>query len=343
MMKMEKKDRQILLVQLAAWAVILITPMLAVLFTSFNIEATLRTGIMVLFTLFSPLVLYFLNFYVFEPFLFYKRRFFWFTLANLVVIAILNFGVYHMFSFMASHNMPLWWKIDTLLRFFVHFLLIFATITLAIGIRHFLRVRRIKQQLEEEKAKSMEAELAWLKSQINPHFLFNTLNNISSLVQIDPDASQDAIAQLSDLLRYAMYETQKPHVSLAGEVEFMKNYVELMRLRCNEKTTITTRFDVPSHMEVAPLLFISLIENAFKHGVSNTKTSFIDISLTMEDGLLTFICDNSNHPKDEKDRSGSGIGIENTRRRLNLLYKDNHQWEQTLEDDIYHVKITLKP
>ena len=342
-----RKDIGLLMMQLGVWgAIILIPPLVALVATRDTSSGITFLG-MLWFNLQSPVLLYFINFYILWPLLAAKRRYVLFVIVNILVFLILNPGIF-MFGLHPHHgspdmHVPKYAWLGMFSGFFIYFLLNLASIFAAIVLRHFLRTREIKKQLEEERHKNTEAELAWLKNQINPHFLFNTLNNISSLVQIDPDASQDAIAQLSDLLRYAMYETQKPHVSLAGEVEFMKNYVELMRLRCNEKTTITTHFDVPGNVEVAPLLFISLIENAFKHGVSNTKPSFIDISLTMEKGMLVFNCDNSNHPKDEKDRSGSGIGIENTRRRLDLLYKDCHQWEQTLEGDTYHVKITIKP
>jgi LytS/YehU family sensor histidine kinase len=214
---------------------------------------------------------------------------------------------------------------------------------IAIGIRHFIHTRQIRQQLIEEKAKNTEAELAWLKNQINPHFLFNTLNNISSLTQIDPDAAQDAIAQLSDLLRYAMYETNKKTVPISGEVEFMRNYIALMKLRCSEKTVVNCQLSiVNSPLTIAPLLFISLIENAFKHGISSNRDSRIDITLTADGQQLIFDCENTNFPKNDTDRSGSGIGLENTRRRLDLIYKDRYMWEQTLEDNIYKVKITIQ-
>ncbi len=213
---------------------------------------------------------------------------------------------------------------------------------MAIGIA--ISIRYVMRQ-GEKKQKEVEAELAWLKNQINPHFLFNTLNNISSLTQIDADKAQDTLMQLSDLLRYAMYETNKPKVPLEGEVEFMRNYIELMKLRCNEMTRVNSQFTIQnSQLEVAPLLFISLIENAFKHGMNSNAPATIDISLIQEDGTLVFNCDKTNNPKPTKDRSGSGIGLENTRRRMNLLYQGRYQWEQTITpDNIYHVKITLQP
>ena len=116
--------------------------------------------------------------------------------------------------------------------------------------------RRLRENELLMQAHLKEAQLKYLQAQINPHFLFNTLNNISSLTQIDPDATQDAIAQLSDLLRYAMYETNKKTVPIQGEIEFMRNYISLMKLRCNEKTEVNTTFDVQQNIEIAPLLFI---------------------------------------------------------------------------------------
>jgi hypothetical protein len=308
-----------------------------------------RTSFFVVWGLFqSPLVVYFLNFYVLGPYLFFKRRYWLFGLCNFVIILGLN----SQFFFLYFHrnnipNMPemspnMW------IGFFSGFLMFLVlncmVASIAIGIRHFIRTRQIKQQLKDEKAKNTEAELAWLKNQINPHFLFNTLNNISSLTQIDPDAAQDAIAQLSDLLRYAMYETNKKMVPIQGEVEFMRNYISLMELRCNEKTEVNSQFSIlNSQLEVAPLLFISLIENAFKHGVSSSRPSKINIRLEQEgDDSLVFICDNTNYPKDDADRSGSGIGLENTRRRLELMYPNRYEWEQSLVNDIYHVRIKVK-
>ena len=183
-----------------------------------------------------------------------------------------------------------------------------------------------------------------MKNQINPHFLFNTLNNISSLAQIDADETQEAIMQLSDLLRYAMYETNKPKVRLDGEVEFMRNYIDLMKLRCNEMTTVSTQFAIKEpQSEVPPLLFISLVENAFKHGINSNAPATIDIRLEQQDDMLIFNCDNTNNPKPTKDRSGSGIGLDNTRRRLDLLYPGRYSWEQEITpENIYHVKIFIR-
>ena len=117
-----------------------------------------------------------------------------------------------------------------------------------------------------------------------------------------------------------------------------------MKLRCNDKTVVNSQFSIVNHqLNIAPLLFISLIENAFKHGVSSSRPSKIDIRLEQQDDSLVFTCDNTNFPKDDTDRSGSGIGLENTRRRLDLLYAGRYTWDQAIEDNIYHVRITLRP
>lgn len=346
MKKIERKDIWLFVAQLAVWLIIMLALPLATFLSTQDFHSTKTSFRVVWGIMHSPFVIYFTNFYILGPFLFFKRRFWLFVLCNLALILFMNFPF--IYVFLARDHIPempemspnMW--IGFFSGVFMFLLLNCVIAAIAIGIRHFIRVRQIKQQLQDEKAKNTEAELAWLKSQINPHFLFNTLNNISSLTQINPDAAQDAIAQLSDLLRYAMYETNKKTVPIQGEVEFMRNYIALMELRCNEKTEVTTTFDVGQNMEIAPLLFISLIENAFKHGVSSNRPSKIDINLLQNDDELVFSCDNTNYPKDDADRSGSGIGLENTRRRLDLMYANRYKWEQTLEGEMYHIKIILK-
>ena len=346
MKKIEKKDIWLFAAQVAVWALVLFAMPLATFLSTQDVNAT-RTSFYVVWGLFlAPLVVYFANFYLLGPYLFFKRRYWLFVLINLGLILGLNSQFFMVYYY--RNNIPNMPEMDAnmWIGFFSGFLMFLVLncviVAVAIGIRHFIRTRQIRQQLKEEKAKNTEAELAWLKNQINPHFLFNTLNNISSLTQIDPDAAQDAIAQLSDLLRYAMYETNKKTVPIQGEVEFMRNYISLMKLRCNEKTEVNCQLSIVNYqLNIAPLLFISLIENAFKHGVSSSRSSTIDISLEQKDNSVVFTCDNTNYPKDDADRSGSGIGLENTRRRLDLMYANRYTWQQWLENDIYHVCIKL--
>ena len=339
-----KKDLWLFLAQAAVWLLMMLVLPLATFISTRSWESTSTSLTMVWQLLRAPLVVYFANFYLLGPYLFFRQRYWQFVVCNLLLILGMNYGFFYGY-FLIKERVPAMdgraW-IGFFSGAFMFLLLNIIIAAVAIGIRHFIRIRRIRQQLQDEKAKNTEAELAWLKNQINPHFLFNTLNNISSLTQIDPDAAQDAIAQLSDLLRYAMYETNKKTVPVQGEVEFMRNYISLMKLRCNDKAVVNAQFNIQNpQYPIAPLLFISLVENAFKHGLSSSRPSSIDISLTQKDEQLQFSCDNTNYPKDDADRSGSGIGIENTRRRLELMYHDRYQWEQSLDGDIYHVRITL--
>ena len=297
-------------------------------------KAQLMTSLSVSGYWLAPMgIVYLLNFYLLVPYLWFQRRFWQFLLLNVALVTICNGHI----LFNDTSTMPEIFRAGFSSFAGIAMLLNWMAIGIALSIRYVMRQ-------QERKQKEVEAELAWLKNQINPHFLFNTLNNISSLAQIDGDETQEAIMQLSDLLRYVMYETNKPKVPISGEVEFMKNYIELMKLRCNEMTTVTSQFSVfSSQLEVAPLLFISLIENAFKHGMNSNAPATIDISLTQEGDNLVFNCDNTNNPKPTKDRSGSGIGLDNTRRRLDLLYPGCYTWEQAITpENIYHVKITIR-
>ena len=224
-----KKDIAIFGIQVAAWATLVLLPMLVSWLATRDWENTKNTGYRAWGMLQSPMLVYFANFYIFDSWLFQRRRYGWFAMANLLLMLGLNWWMFNIGDYAPELPAVAW--VGFFIGFFVYFLLNCAMIAAALGIRHFMRVSLIRRQLQEEQARHTEAELAWLKNQINPHFLFNTLNNISSLAAIDGEATQEAIAQLSDLLRYAMYETNKEGVPLQGEVEFMRNYISLMKLR----------------------------------------------------------------------------------------------------------------
>lgn len=288
-------------------------------------------------------IIFFFNFYLLLPRLFYKGKKLWFYISNILFIPLVKFNfLFDVFFKDKPENLPAVAWLGFTAVVFANILAYVATILIAWGLLNARRTNLLKQQLAEEKQRHAEAELMWLKNQINPHFLFNSLNNISSLVAIDVDRTQDCIASLSELLRYAMYESNKPSVPLVKEVEFMENYINLMSLRCSSKTSIKSVFDVKTKsLSIAPLLLISFIENAFKHGVSNSHPSFIDIHLSENDGILTFICENSNFPKSVNDHSGNGIGLQNMRRRMDILYPGRYDWEQYIANDVFHIKIQI--
>ncbi len=217
------------------------------------------------------------------------------------------------------------------------------TIALSVAFRSTTSWYMVEEQRKDLERSRSEAELQNLKSQLNPHFLFNTLNNIYSLIAISPEKGQDAIHELSRLLRYVMHDSSQPFVPLEKELSFISNYVELMRLRLPEHVQLDTSVscEKPNQL-IAPLLFISLIENAFKHGVSNNKPSFIYIDIHQEKNEV--VCDilNSDFPKDnETDKSGSGIGLVNLRKRLSLLYPGNYRFHCGKEGENYRSYLSI--
>lgn len=202
--------------------------------------------------------------------------------------------------------------------------------------------RMAKAELAAEQQKATEAELNWLKMQLNPHFLFNTLNNISALTQIDADKAQQAIGELSDMMRYAIYDTKMREVDIKDEAVFIQNYISLMRLRYDDSVRIETKFNLSHNYKIAPLLTISLIENAFKHGIVPDGESLIRIAMTTDSEGLILECSNTDAPKAGNDKSGSGIGLANVRRRLDLLYPGQYQWTTDVKNGMYNVKLKIK-
>jgi two-component sensor histidine kinase len=349
---MQTRNRRNLILnttQIIVWAGVFLVPALVAWTTTGHMAQALsvfRHSARMMLPLF---VLYGLNYYVLVPKFLYGGKVKWFYICNIVLLVGFNLFRYlprgpmtfpdevvHQFG---MRNMWAFFVGSIIAGVFIQVLMIL----LAVGLRHVMRQNEREMKFEEERRKTAEAELTWLKHQLNPHFLFNTLNNISSLTQIDPDKAQESIGQLSDLLRYALYDSEAETVQLSSEIDFMDNYIDLMALRCNDLTTVEKHLEAPSRpVEVAPLLFISLVENAFKHGVNARYPSFVKVSMQMEGDDLVFTCDNSRFEKQGTDRIGSGIGLENMKRRLELLYPGRYTYEQDATGDTYHVKVTLK-
>ena len=214
-----------------------------------------------------------------------------------------------------------------------------------LGIMQYFKQRRRDDEMKELERQKLQQELEYLKYQINPHFFMNTLNNIHALVDIDPEKAKSTIIELSRLMRYVLYESSKPTVLLSKEIDFLKQYIALMRLRYTDRVAIevTMPEDVPG-IEVPPLLFISFIENAFKHGVSYEQQSFIRVKMQLQEGYLNFSCENSQLPKDKRESTKdphSGIGLENVRKRLKLIYGIDYFFLTNDKDDIYEVTLKI--
>lgn len=192
--------------------------------------------------------------------------------------------------------------------------------------------------LEKE---NIETQLAFLKHQISPHFFMNTLNNIHSLIDIDTVEAKRSVIKLSGLMRHLLYESDHEMSPLNNEVEFIRSYVDLMKLRYSKEVRITLSIpDKIPDKSIPPLLFISLLENAFKHGISYLQESFIDIKLTFASDNLQLMITNSKNKGNPK-ASGTGIGIENTRKRLDLLFKDNYILDIIDRGNVFITHLTI--
>jgi len=209
-----------------------------------------------------------------------------------------------------------------------------------LGLKSYFKNRGDQQRLKALEHQNLEQQLEYLKYQINPHFLMNTLNNIHALVDIDPEQAKDTILELSRLLRFVLYEGNKPTVPLNRELDFLEEYIKLMRMRYTDKVKISlSRPETNLTQEIPPLLFITFVENAFKHGVSYQHQSFIDVSIIVEEKQLCFKCSNSKKPKDE-DKTG-GVGLKNARQRLDLTYGKNYTLNIFDDSANYNVELRI--
>ncbi|MFZ1808877.1 MAG: histidine kinase [Cyclobacteriaceae bacterium] len=226
---------------------------------------------------------------------------------------------------------------------YVQMLSYLAPLLFSIAIKTTQQWVKTEAQRKEAANYKLQSELQHLHYQLQPHFFFNSLNNIYSLVDISPDQAKTSIHSLSKLMRYMLYETNMELVPLSKEIDFMKKYIELMKLRVSDKTNVVYSF--PSDdmgIQIAPLLFISLIENAFKHGVSSSKESLVNIALTCDKKTVMFTIDNDNFPKETDDKSGSGIGLQNLEKRLQLLYADQFNFRTMTKEGRFSVHLKIE-
>ncbi len=209
-----------------------------------------------------------------------------------------------------------------------------------LGVKSFFQMRSKDDALRAIQQENLSRRLETLRYQINPHFFMNTLNNIHALVDIDSEKAKESIEEFSKLMRIVLYEDNAPTIKLSKEIEYLEHFVSLMRLRYPESVEISLQ--VPENAagaEVPPLLMASIVENAFKHGVSYEEPSFIRISISVSGGRVVFSCSNSNHPS--RDANRHGLGMENVRRRLELMYGKNYDYSVSDGPESYDVLLNI--
>ena len=296
----------------------------------------------------SLLVMYYSNYSYLVPRLFVAKRYRAYAAVNIALALVLCVFIQVGIRVMVHHSspMPVWrgelfYAGITLRNFLI--VVMAGVVALLLKLSMMWQVaERKRREMEVEKA---EAELKLLANKLQPHFLLNTLNNIYALIAIDQQKAQRSLMSLSTLLRNMLYTDESMCVDINEEVKALKSYIELMSIRQQRNVSIDTHFDVPptDGIMVAPHIFITLVENAFKHGVSATEESHISISLRATREQIEFCTRNSNHPKSADDKSGHGIGLKQVERLLENNYKGAYEWvRQTDENNnIYISKITL--
>ncbi|MEP1488322.1 MAG: histidine kinase [Algibacter sp.] len=293
-------------------------------------------------------ILFYLNYFVLiDKFLFTKKTI-WFVGVNLILIGFFIFlketieGLYFqdLLKKRTSSDGP-----NRPFKMFIYVQMISYMAPLLFSIAVKTTKRWVKTEAERKEAANfkLQSELQHLHYQLQPHFFFNSLNNIYAMVDVSPDQAKTSIHSLSKLMRYMLYETNEEQVSLSKEIDFMKKYMELMKLRVSDKTVVNYSFPSEgTEIKIAPLLFISLIENAFKHGVSASKESTIDINMTYNDSTVLFTIENHNFPKKIEDKSGSGIGLPNIKKRLELLYPNKNSFKTSVNDSRFVAQLEIE-
>lgn len=328
------------LIHIIGWGIVFAFPFLMMTRSGFTITWPnyLHHGSVVPF---SFLIVFYINYCFFIPRYLFEGRIKQYLLLNILLIVCIAAGV-HFWQEYAFHTYiketrggekrmgpPKWIFI---MRDIFSMIL---TVGLSAAIRLSERWVQVEAARREAEKSRTEAELKNLRNQLNPHFLLNTLNNIYALIAFDADKAQAAVQELSRLLRHVLYDNQQTFVFLGKEMDFIRNYIELMRIRLASNVTVETCLDVrpDSRTEIAPLIFISLIENAFKHGISPTEPSFIRICFSETHEEVRCKITNSYHPKSEADKSGSGIGLEQVRKRLELTYPGRYEWQHGVSEN----------
>ncbi|MBL7137245.1 MAG: histidine kinase [Bacteroidales bacterium] len=293
---------------------------------------------------------YFLIYFLI-PELLLKKSYLWFILTfilSFTIVVIIEWTINYFILYPAIYSDYESWK-DTISYFSGSGLMIYVSlgfvILLASAIklsRHWLQSQQDKAELEIQNRKS---ELALLRSQVNPHFLFNTLNNIDTLIRKDPDQASDSVVKLSEIMRYFIYEATTDKVPLQKEIDYLRNFIELQRIRNKDPEFI--RFQVSGSlggMEIAPMLFIPFVENAYKHGSKGKRIPAITVDLRIQPREIRFEVVNfiEKHHEQVKDDS-KGIGLTNVIRRLDLIYPEQYSLSIDEEEEQYKIVLEINP
>jgi sensor histidine kinase YesM len=290
---------------------------------------------------FRMIPVYLVFYWLFPRYLLRRRYpgfFLYSILAILIFSAIQSWIMYRMHEGRMEEEWSWVWMVSSVML--TSYILALA---LALKLLRFWYQR--EKYIQELSSARMEAELKFLKAQVHPHFLFNTLNNLYTLTLKKSDSAPEVVEKLSDLLRYMSYDANHHTVLLGNEIEYLRNYIALEKIRYGDKLEIAFTISGPVEgLQIAPLILIPFVENSFKHGVSGRLTAcWITIHLSVEEKKLTFKVENS-LPSSQKDEMGykEGIGLKNVQRRLDLIYPEQHELRVTQSADSHLVVLKME-
>jgi len=289
------------------------------------------------------LMIYITN-YLFIPKLLYRRKYVWFALAFIGLVLTSSVLKMNLLGRM-THNPSLYdWTSNIKGRLYDNILPHFFLVIAGAAVKLMSDYGKLQQRMAETAKEKAEAELNFLKSQINPHFVFNSLNSVYFLINKDNPEARNALHKFSEMLRYQLYEMNGRQVPVEKEVKYLKDYMDLQQLRKDEKYTVQFQCsDTVKGFSLEPLLLIPLVENAFKH-ISHhpDKMNFVQVGLNRDNGQFTFTVQNSRESQPTTEAHG-GIGLQNVKRRLELLYPGRHELQirETPGDFTVNLKIRL--
>jgi two-component system LytT family sensor kinase len=288
-------------------------------------------------------VMVYITNYILLPQLFYKKKYGWFVLAFFLLV--ISSSVLKMNILGRIMNAPQLYSLsgDLKQRIYDNVLPHFFLVIAGAAVKLMFDYSRLQQKMAETAKEKAEAELNFLKSQINPHFLFNSLNSVYFLIDKNNVEARKSLHKFSDMLRYQLYEVNGAKIPVEREISYLKDYVDLQKLRKDEHYTVSFNYSPKvSGFSIEPLLLIPFVENAFKHVSSHAdKNNFVKLELTRKDGQFIFSTENSKDKTKTTDPY-SGIGLNNVKRRLELLYPGRHELTIRDEDDVYKVDLKLK-
>jgi sensor histidine kinase YesM len=284
----------------------------------------------------SDFAFVYINFFLLIPFLLKKKKILAYTIACFLLISIyMAFNYWYFYTTEDRANISLF--LATFIEFIKAFEYYLQVTALRFIVEYFYNYEKI---LEKEKQK-LQMELAYLKSQINPHFLFNTLNNIATLSEIAPERVTPTVIELSNVLRYQLYESEKESVFLSNEIDNLQQNLNLEAMRLNEAAVTLNVEGNPTGIMVAPLIFLPFIENALKHSADPSGISTIDILFEIKEKNIIFTSKNSKPSFKTKQLAG-GLGLKNIKRRLEILYPEKHELKIEENEKEYKVRLSIE-